>query len=54
MALLLLLFFRERNINVKEKDSLAASHTNPDLGLNPQTRYVSCQGIKLDTFWCTG
>ena len=31
---------RERNIDVREKHQLGASHMCPDLGLNPKPRYV--------------
>ena len=35
---------RERNIDVREKHQLAASHTSPNWGLNPQPRDVLLTG----------
>ena len=45
---------RERNINVREKCCLVASHTCPHHTLNLQPRCVLWPGIKSPTFWCMG
>ena len=42
---------RERNIDVKEKHQLIASHMCPDWGLNLQPRYVPWPRNKPMTFW---
>ena len=41
-----------RNIDVREKHQLVASHTLPDWGLNPQPRHVPQLGIEPVNFWC--
>ena len=43
---------RDRERDPWEKHQLFASHRCPDLGLNPQSRYVPQPGIEPATFWC--
>ena len=45
---------KERNVGVREKHPLAASHMHPDQGSNPQPWYEPWLGIKPAHFWCTG
>ena len=44
-----------RNIDVREKHQLVASHMHPNRGSNPQPRYMPWPGIKPAAFWgCMG
>ena len=45
---------RERNIDVREKHQLVASHTHPNWGPNLQARYVPSLGIEPTTFLVYG
>ena len=45
---------RERNIDVREKYQLVASHVYLNQGSNLQHRYVPWMGIKYGNFWCMG
>ena len=45
---------RERNINVREKYCLVASHMCPDQELNPKPRHVPQPRIELATFCFVG
>ena len=42
-----------RNIDVREKHLLVASHIHPDWGWNLQFMYVPWPGIEPTAFWCT-
>ena len=42
----------EKEISVREKYWLVASHTCPDQGLKPQPKCVPWLGIEPTTFWC--
>ena len=45
---------RERNMEVRGKHWLAASHMRPDQGLNLQTRFVPWPEFEPMTCWCMG
>ena len=47
----LLIWVRERNINVREKPWWASSHTGPSQRLNLQPTHVPWLGIKPVIFW---
>ena len=45
---------RERDLDVREKHRLVASHMHSNQESNPQLRYVPWLEIEPPTFWCTG